>query len=143
MLFYGQEQFLQAFLDGVNAAPPDASPLDVIGSALSAVAAFFPDERRPASRMRQAVIEQNMALQEREEHKFAGLASMVATALRARGIGEPTATLAAESGITVFGIAFNIWIRDDESRSLAAIVSDVLEELLNLTGAATLSRNSA
>jgi hypothetical protein len=49
----------------------------------------------------------------------------------------------AQTGATVFGIAFSLWIRDDETRSLAAIVSDVLEKLLNLTGAATLSPNAA
>jgi len=145
VLFYGQQVFLQAFLDGVDAAPPDASPLEVIACALRAAAALFPDERRPYSRMRQLVIDQNPALQEREQHKFAGLAVTVAARLRARGVGEPAATLAAESGATVFGIAFSLWIRPDETRSLAAIVSEVLEELLNLTGKATLSlsRNRA
>ena len=135
VLFYGQEQFVQAFLDGVKGAAPDASPLEVIVSALNSAATLFPDERRFASRTRQAVIKQNPALQEREQHKFAGLATAVAAALRARGVGEPAATLAAESGATVFGIAFRQWISDDETRSLAAIVSDVLDELLNLTGA--------
>ena len=77
------------------------------------------------------MIEQNPALQEREQHKFASLASTVAAALRARGVGEPAATLSVESGVTVFGIACSMWIRDDETRSLAAIVKDVLEELLN------------
>ena len=133
VLFYGQEQFLQAFIDGVNAAPPDASPLEVIASALNAAGAFFPDERRPYSRMRQSVIDQNPALQERELHKFAGLATTVAEALRARGIGEPMATLAAQSGSTVFGIAFAQWIREGESRSFPGIAADVLGELLNLT----------
>src|SRR5579864_4779659 len=139
VLFYGQEQFVQAFLDGAKAAAPDASPLEVIISALNSAATLFPDERRSASRTRQAVIEQNPALQEREQHKLAGLATALAAGLRARGVGEPAATLAAESGATVFGIAFSQWIRDDETRSLAAIVSDVLDELLVLTGGATLS----
>src|ERR1700730_15255103 len=124
VLFYGQEQFLQAFLDGVNAAAPQASPLEVIVSALNAAATLFPDERRAYSRMRQAVIDQNAALQEREQHKSAGLATAVAAALRARGVDEPAATLAAESGATVLGIAFSLWIGPDETRSLAAIVSD-------------------
>jgi AcrR family transcriptional regulator len=140
VLFYGQQEFLQAFIDGVDAAPPDASPLEVIASALQAAASFFPDERRPYSRLRQSVIDQNPALRERELHKLAGLATTVAEALRARGIGEPAATLAAQSGATVFGIAFAQWIRDGERRSLSDIASDVLHELLNLTGAATGSR---
>ena len=134
VLFYGQEQFLQAFLDGVAAAPPGASPLEVIASALRAAGSFFPDERRSYSRMRQAVIDQNPALQEREGHKLAGLAATVASALRARGVGEPAATLAAESGATVFGIAFAQWIREGETRSLPDIASDVLRELRHLTG---------
>ena len=132
VLFYGQEQFLQAFTDGIDAAPPDASPLEVVAAALHAGASFFPDERRAYSRMRQSVIDKNPALQERELHKLAGLAATVADALRARGVGEPAATLAAESGITVFGIAFAQWLREDETRSFPDIASDVLHELLNL-----------
>jgi AcrR family transcriptional regulator len=132
VLFYGQDQFLQAFTDGAAAAPPAASPLEVIASALVAGASFFPDERRPYSRARQSVIDRNPALQERELHKLAGLATMVAGALRARGIAEPAATLAAQSGSTVFGIAFAQWIRDGESRSLPDIATDVLRELLSV-----------
>jgi hypothetical protein len=90
--------------------------------------------------MRQSVIDQNPALRERELHKLAGLVTAVAQGLRERGIGEPAATLAAESGATVFGIAFAQWIREGERRSLSDIASDVLQELLNLTGAATGSR---
>ncbi len=134
VLFHGQQQFLQAFIDGVDAAPPDASSFEVIASALHAAASFFPDERRSYSRTRQSVIDQNPALQERERHKLAGLATTVAEALRARGIGEPAATLAAESGATVFGIAFAQWIRDGENRSLPDIADDVLCELAKLTG---------
>jgi AcrR family transcriptional regulator len=140
VLFYGQQEFFQAFIDGSEAAPPDASPLEVIASALQAATSFFPDERRPYSRLRQSVIDQNPPLQERELHKLASLATTVSGALRARGIGEPAATLAAESGATVFGIAFTQWISEGETRSLAEIASDVLRELLNLTGAATASR---
>jgi AcrR family transcriptional regulator len=139
VLFYGQEQFLQAFVDGVEAAPPDASPLEVIASALHAAASFFADERRAYSRMRQSVIDQNPALRERELHKFAGLATTVATALRARGIGEPAATLAAESGATVFGLAFAQWIREGETRSLDEIAAAVLRELRNMTAAVQIS----
>ncbi|MGH3321811.1 MAG: TetR family transcriptional regulator [Streptosporangiaceae bacterium] len=133
VLFYGQEQFLQVFVDGVEAAPPDAAPLEVIASALHSAASFFSDERRPYSRTRQSVIDQNPALRERELHKLSGLATTVAEALRARGIGEPAATLAAQSGATVFGIAFAQWIRDGETRSMSDITSDVLDELLHLT----------
>ncbi|MGH3500623.1 MAG: TetR family transcriptional regulator [Nocardioidaceae bacterium] len=132
VLFYGQQLFLQAFLDGVDSAPPGAAPLEMIASALQSAASFFPDERRALSRTRQAVIDQNPALQERERHKLAVLATTVAEALRARGVDEPAATLAAESGATVFGVAFTQWIGKGEKRSLANITSDVLHRLVRL-----------
>jgi AcrR family transcriptional regulator len=142
VLFYGQDQFLRAFIDGVDAAPPGASPLEVIASALRSAGSMFPDERRPYARARQSVINQNPALQERELHKLAGLATAVAEALRARGVGEPAATLAAESGATVFGIAFSQWIREDETRSLPDLTSGVLRELVSLTEVAPGSQAS-
>lgn len=130
VLFQGQELLVQAFLDGIDAAPPEASPLEVVASALATAATFFPDERRPHSRARQSVIDRNPALQEREQHKLTTLATTVADALRARGVDELAATLAAESGATVFGIAFARWLR--EEKSLADIAADVLAELLLL-----------
>ena len=136
VLFHGQEQFLKAFVDGVDKAPAEASALELIASALHSAATFFPDERRPYSRLRQTVIEQNPALQERELHKLAGLAATVAASLRARGIAEPTATLAAQSAATVFGVAFAQWIGEGETRSLPDITADVLGELRKLTEAA-------
>jgi AcrR family transcriptional regulator len=139
VLFHGQDMFVRAFLDGVDAAPRDASPIEIVACALQSAAALFPDERRPHSRTRQSVIEQNPALRERESHKLAGLATTVADALRARGVDELAATLAAESGATVFGIAFTQWIREGEMRSLADIAADVLLELRTLTGKATAS----
>jgi AcrR family transcriptional regulator len=136
VLFYGQHLLVQAFLAGIDTAPPNASPIEIVASALRSAAAFFPDERRTYSRMRQSVIEENPALQERELHKLATIATTLAGALRARGVDDLAATLAAESGITVFGIAFAQWIREGEKRSLADLEGDVLRELQALTGPA-------
>jgi AcrR family transcriptional regulator len=137
VLFHGQQLLAEAFLAGVDTAPPDASPIEVAAFALQSAAAVFPDERRPHSRVRQSVIDRNPALQERERHKLASLAAAVAGALRRRGVDEVAATLAAESGTTVFAIAFAQWIREDERRSLAGIAAEVLRELLTLTATAS------
>ncbi|RSD10353.1 TetR/AcrR family transcriptional regulator [Amycolatopsis eburnea] len=134
VLFRGQELLVQAFLDGIAAAPPAASPLEVVASALRSASSFFPDERRPHARTRQSVIDRNPALQERERHKLTTLATTVADGLRARGVGETAATLAAESGATVFGVAFTRWL--NEERSLADLAAEVLDELLALAGEA-------
>ena len=135
VLFDGQQLLSAAFLEGFAAAPEDAEPLQVVASALRSGTAFFPDDRRAYSRARQAVIDQNPALLERERHKMAGLAALGRTALLARGIGEPAASLAAEMGATVFGIAFAQWIAPDEHRSLTAIAATMLDELRALAGA--------
>ncbi|HEV7651032.1 MAG TPA: TetR family transcriptional regulator [Actinophytocola sp.] len=133
VLFHGQDRLVQAFLDGVAAAPSDAPPIEVAAAAVDSAATLFPDERRPHSRTRQAVIDKNRPLQERELHKLAGIAALLADALRARGVDDLEATIAAEIGIAVFGIAFGQWIRDGEKRSLTDISADVLRELLTLT----------
>src|SRR3954452_7361466 len=101
VLFHGQQLLVDAFLAGVDSAPPDASPLEIAASALQSATSFFPDERRAHSRTRQSVIDQTPALRERERHKLASIATTVADALRRRAIDEVAATLAAESGATV------------------------------------------
>jgi AcrR family transcriptional regulator len=133
VLFYGQELLIQAFLDGLDDAPKGATPLEMVAAAMDVAAtSFFPDERRSYSRARKAVIEENPALREREVHKLAHLATNIAAALRERGVEEPAATLAAESGRTVFAIAFGQWVREGEQRSLAEIQADVMGRLLSM-----------
>ncbi|MFR9724454.1 TetR family transcriptional regulator [Streptomyces sp. MS19] len=134
-LFHGQRLLADAFLSGVAAAPDGAAPVELVTRALRSAAAFFPEERRPHSRTRQSVIDRNPALQERELLKLAGLAATLADALRARGIGDLPASLAAQSGITVFGLAFTQWIADDEHRPFTEIAESVLHELRALTAA--------
>jgi AcrR family transcriptional regulator len=132
VLFHGQDAFVQAFLDGVESAPPDAAAIDGVAAALRSATSWFPDERRSASRARQLVIDQNPALSEREAQKLATLSTTIAGALRARGVAEPAATLAAQSGVNVFGIAFSQWLAEGEERSLEEISDAVLDELLSL-----------
>ncbi len=134
VLFDGQELLAAAFLHGIESAPAAATPLEVVASALASGAAFFADERRGWSRARQRVIDANPALQERERHKMAGLARLGHDALLARGVADPAARLAAETGTTVFGIAFAQWIGEDERRSLAEIQAGLLDELRVLAG---------
>jgi AcrR family transcriptional regulator len=135
VLFDNQDTLQHAFVDSVNAAPPDASPLEMVASALAATTEFFPDERRTWSRQRQEVIGANPPLKERELLKMARLSEAVAEALRARGVAETAATLAAESAITVFTVAYLQWLADGETRSLAALEHEALTELGTFTAA--------
>lgn len=129
VLFAGQEQFQQVFIDGIVAAPSGLAALETVAFALREAASFFPDSRRAYSRLRQTVIAANPGLQERELLKMAGLSDGIAGALRERGIAEPRATLAAETGVTVFNLGFRQWIAEGEERSLSEIEVDLMAEL--------------
>jgi AcrR family transcriptional regulator len=129
VLFDPQHRLQQAFLDAVDTAPPAATPLETVASALATAADLFTDERRSWSRRRQSVIAANPALQERELLKMATLETSVAEALRARGVGERAAALAAGACVSVFGVAFGQWIAEGEQRSLAEIQREVMGEL--------------
>jgi AcrR family transcriptional regulator len=132
VLFAGQDVFQGVFVDGVAAAREDASALETVAFALRSASSFFPNDRRPYSRLRQTVIEANPSLQERELLKMAWLGTAIAAALRERGIPEPHATLAAQTGVTVFGVAFRQWLAQGEERSLADIEDAVLSDLRTL-----------
>ncbi|MFK0118550.1 TetR/AcrR family transcriptional regulator [Streptomyces sp. NPDC090994] len=136
VLFHGTQTLTLALVDGVREAPPDASPLDAVARALWSAAPFFSAERRPHSRTRKAVIDENPALAERELRKMDDLAATLAGTLRARGVDDLAATLAAQTGVAVFGVAFGRWVRDGEERSFEEIVTEVYRELLSLAGAA-------
>ena len=130
VLFGGSAILQQEFVDGAAAAPA-GSPLEIVTSAVLAGVGYFPEERRAYSRGRQAVIVANRELQERELSKMATLAAALSSALRDRGVTEPAATLAAESGVTVFRLAFEAWVSDDP-RTLVEIELELFAALRGL-----------
>lgn len=134
VLFDGQSRLVDAVVAGLGGAPADASALDVVAAGLRAGAELFPDDLRAWARLRHDVIAEHPALLERERHKMAELARTMRAALVARGVSEPAATLAAESGSTVFTVAFGQWIAEGEHRSLAELQTAVLDDLRSLTG---------
>ena len=131
MLFDGSGHLQQLMVDAVASAPADAAPLDAVGAALDAVGAVFVDLEH--SRTRQLVIDSDTSLQERELIKRDRLATAVAEALRARGVGEPAASLTAHAGIGVFHVAFVTWIAAGNTRSYADIARELLVELRAVT----------
>jgi len=131
MLFAGSEHLKQLMVDAVAGAPPAATPLEAVGAALDAVGTVFVDLDH--SRTRQTVIDSDSSLQERELIKRDRLATAIAEALRARGIGEPTASLAGQAGIGVCHVAFVSWIAPGNARSYADIARELLVELRDVS----------
>ncbi|WP_144765758.1 TetR/AcrR family transcriptional regulator [Curtobacterium sp. 9128] len=129
VIFAGQEDFLAMFIDPIDAADADTPPFTLIARSLEAAGRFFPEERRPWSRARQTVIDAEPSLGERELSKLATLKVRLGEVLRDHGIGEPAATLAAETAVTVFHLSFQQWIVDDGDRPFDAIARERLDAL--------------
>ncbi len=110
VLFDGSQTLQAAIVEAVASAPDATPPIEIASAAMMTGSAMLVD--RDYSRRRAAVIAANPSLQERELLKLAALGAAVAAALRERGIGEPTAGLAAETGVAVFKIGFETWIGD-------------------------------
>jgi len=132
VLFPDQDEFRERFVSTVAQASDAMSPFEAVTAALHAVAIGF-EPRRPWSQKRQLVINANPGLQERELIKLAGVSSAIAAALRDRGVDEPAASLTAESGISVFHIAFQRWIATDNTREFSQIITESLAALRAVT----------
>ena len=129
VLFTGSERLQEAMVGALASAPADATPIAAIAAALFAPDDFFSEERRPFSRLRNAVIAANPELHERELIKMARLAAALADGLRARGVVEPDASLVAEAGIAVFKVAFTQWVAAKERRGYREIAGASLARL--------------
>jgi AcrR family transcriptional regulator len=132
VLFSGADTLQELLVSSIAAAPDSAAPIDSVIAALESAGAVL-QQRRDFSLKRQAVIAANAGLHERELIKLATLASALCDALRRRGVREPTASLAAEAGITVFRIAFERWINDTRRRDLPQHIRESFDELKTVT----------
>jgi len=129
VLFAGSASLQEILVEAVEATPAATLPMPTIISALEVVASVVFEDAREAVRQRQTIISAHPELQERELIKLAALAAALAGALRRRGVGEPTATLASESGITVFKVAFETWVREGNGATFAHLIRRLYEDM--------------
>ena len=132
VLFSGAETLQDAMIRAVENAPEQMAALDAVGLSLQAAGEIFQD-RRAFSAQRQAIVSANADLRERELMKLARLAAALAEALRSKGVEEPEASLAAETGIAVFKVAFERWVSDAGAESLSEEISRSLARLRAVT----------
>ena len=128
VLFNGGGRLQALMVEALASAPAEASAIEAISAALDATAEFF-DGNRDFARQRQAVIATHTDLHERELMKLATLAAALAEALRHRGVPEPDASLAGETGIAVFRVSFAGWVAGGENRSFREILKSSLTRL--------------
>ena len=128
VLFYGMEMMRDLLVRAVAAAPASATAMDAVGAAFEAAGSML-QENPERVRLRDAIVSSNAELRERELTKLAAFAAAVAGALRDRGVPEPTASLAAETGVAVFKVAFARWASEPGQPDLLDILRELTEEL--------------
>jgi AcrR family transcriptional regulator len=131
VLFSGQEMFTGAVVTAVAAAPGTATPVEAVAAGLDAAGDLL-QGRAELAPQRQVIIDAHPELQERELIKMARLGTAVAATLRERGVAEPEATLAADTGIAVLRIAFARWLEEGVARPLPEVMRETLGELAAL-----------
>ena len=128
VLFYGQEMLQDLLVRTVADAPASATAMGAVGAAFEAAGAVL-QENPERVRLRDAIVSAHAELRERELIKLAALAAAVASALRDRGIPEPTASVAAETGVAVFKVAFARWVSESGQPDLPGIFRNLMAEL--------------
>jgi len=128
-VLFGRDEMSRLLVDAIAGAPDSATPIEAVGAALDATRKAFDPRRRAWVRQRQAVISGNSELWERELLKRATLTDAMTDALRARGVTDPTASLAAELGGLAMRHTLARWIDPAEERDFADIAHRELAEL--------------
>lgn len=121
VLFSGSKDLEKVIVEKLAEASDELATFELVAAAFEAAGATIQQKRELSfARARYALIVEHAELRERELIKLASLASAATEALRARGVPEPNASLAAEAGIAIFKVGFEQWIKEKKPSSLAA-----------------------
>lgn len=129
VLFAGSADLQRRMVDAVAAAPATADPARLVAVALAALAGMFTADGREFARRRQALLDAEPALRERELLKLATLTDALAAALGDHGVEPVKAAVAAQAATGVFQVGFAHWIADGEERALADLQREALTAL--------------
>jgi AcrR family transcriptional regulator len=129
VLAAGQETLSRLFVEGISQAPADATPLTAVAAGLErAGGAMRPFNREIAPHLHTAIAASS-ELQERAALKQVGLAAAMAGALRARGVSDSAASLAAELGVLAFRDAYAAWAESDNQQEFGELARAALDRL--------------
>ncbi len=132
VLFDGEAVLRTALTASIADAPSGLGPLGTLFRAFRSVLTLL-EANRSFSKPRHEVISITPALHERELAKMAALADALAAALKARGVADLQAVLAARTGMAAFAHATISWL-DDPGVGLGERLDLALSELKALVG---------
>jgi AcrR family transcriptional regulator len=121
-----------ALVEALAHTDGDLAPLQMI---MSAIAGYDWDALapRPFQLRRNAVIQANPELAERDLIKHEAVARSIAEALHRRGVDAGVARLAADVGIAVFRTAYDRWLATEDA-PIGPILDDVITTLATAAG---------
>jgi AcrR family transcriptional regulator len=111
VFFDGEAQLRDLLTGAVAAVPAGTRPLPALRAAFHQAVPLI-ERNLPVTERRMPVIVATPALQERALAKSAALVTVLADALRARGVPESLAALCARVGMDTYSIAIRRWRAD-------------------------------
>ncbi len=127
VLFEGEAVLRTLLTASIRQAPGGLGPLDTLFRAFRSVQPAL-EANRPFAEPRHEVISNTPALQERELAKTTALADSLAAELKARGVADVRAALAARVGMAAFVYGVIAWL-NDPSQNLGARLDVAFSEL--------------
>jgi AcrR family transcriptional regulator len=129
-VLFGGDTTARLLVEGIAAAPAQATPLEAVAYALDAIGkhAFIPARREFVAR-RRAVIAANPELREREALKALVLSASMTDALRQRGACDLIAHVASRLGSLALEIAYDRWIDALDDEDFGEIMRQTLSKL--------------
>ena len=145
VLFFGADRLESKLTESILGAPPGTRALESVATALAQISQLSDDDPEYGDyvRQRDAVIQANAELRERELSKHATLAKTMAAALRSRGVADPAARLAAEAGLAAFTVGFERWVDDPKRRKMGAHVREAMRSLAAVVGESVVLKSVA
>jgi AcrR family transcriptional regulator len=132
ILTAGQKVLSRLLTEGIDAAPPDATPMTAVAAGLERASGEMTSFNRELGPLLQAAVEANEELRDREAMKSIGMATAMVDALRRRNVPEATAQVAAELGVLAFKLGYTRWAdpaHDQDPGELAAHTRAAFDEL--------------
>jgi AcrR family transcriptional regulator len=129
LLAAGQETLSRLLVEGIAAAPSNATPLTTVAAGLEHASGAMTEFNRELAPQLKAIIATSTELQEREALKQVGFAGSMAEALRERGVSHAVAAAAAELGALAFKEGYAAWIADGNTRELGQLARESLDRL--------------
>ncbi len=114
VLFGGAAGLRDRIARSLHEAPAGMAPLEATLHAMSACEDLYDARRHEYLRRREAVVDSSADLQEREAHKLASIAEVVADELGQRGSDPNSARLVANLALAVFQQAARYWMEDPQ-----------------------------